>query len=152
MSGAKREYLLKKRLLLAVCIILSLVWILASIDKIRHPLAFAQSTFNYQILPDAFINLTALLLPWLELLLGILLITGVWLPGAAALTNLLSVKFFATLLFNLARGLKRHRGCFSTSTEGAPATLWYLARDAVFVLLGGYLLAGSVVGSRSAHY
>ena len=152
MSGAERRYLLKKRLLLAVPIILSLVWVCASIHKIRHPLAFAQLTYNYQILPHAFINLIALILSWLELLLGILLISGTWFPGAAVLTNLLLLTFFASLLFNLARGLNVHCGCFSTITEGAPATLRYRARDAVFLLLGGYLLAGSVVGSRAAHY
>jgi uncharacterized membrane protein YphA (DoxX/SURF4 family) len=150
MSGAKRRYVLKKRLLLAVPIILSLVWILASIDKIRHPLAFSQLIYNYQILPHAFINLTALILPWLELLLGIPLITGVWLPGAAVLTNLLLLTFFADLLFNLARGLNIHCACFSTSTEGA-RPLYGISRGMrSFSYWEGIFLRGplSVLGQR----
>ena len=57
------------------------VFIYASVDKILHPDDFAHAVYNYQILPNGLINLTALVLPWLELLLGICLLTGVWLPG-----------------------------------------------------------------------
>jgi hypothetical protein len=47
----------------AVRVISNVVRIVASIDKIRQTLAFAQLTYNYQVLPDAFINLSALSLP-----------------------------------------------------------------------------------------
>jgi hypothetical protein len=58
------------------------VFIYASVDKVLHPADFARAVYNYQILPNGLINLTALLLPWLELLLGMCLLAGVWLPGA----------------------------------------------------------------------
>jgi len=98
--------------------------------------------YNYQILPDSFINVTALVLPWLELALGGLLIVGRWLPGSIVLTNVLFLAFLGSLLFNLARGLDVHCGCFSSSTQGTPMTTWYLVRDAIFLLLGGYLFYG----------
>jgi cation diffusion facilitator family transporter len=118
---------------------LGAVFIIASADKIYNPGGFAQAIYNYQILPDALINLTALILPWLELLLGIFLILGFWLPGAVTLANGLLVVFFGSLVFNVARGLDVHCGCFSTTTDGDPATAWYLIRDAAFLLMGGYL-------------
>ena len=61
-------------------LILGVIFIYASIDKIFHPAAFAEAVYNYQILPDALINLTAIVLPWLELILGAFLILGLWLP------------------------------------------------------------------------
>ena len=69
------------------------IFAFASIDKILHPQSFAELIYNYQILPGAWINLTALMLPWLELLLGLLLIFGKWLRPAVILTNLLLVAF-----------------------------------------------------------
>ena len=101
--------------------------------------SFAELIYNYQILPGALINLAALILPWLELLLGLLLILGRWLRPAVILTNLLLVAFFGALLYNLARGLDIHCGCFSTSTKGDPSQLWYVIRDSGFLMMGAYL-------------
>lgn len=77
--------------ILALCarIFLGAVFIYASIDKIIHPEAFAKAIFNYQILPEALINLTAILLPWLELVMGVLLVLGIWQQGAVFLANVL---------------------------------------------------------------
>lgn len=121
------------------------VFVYASADKILHPLAFAKSINNYQILPDNLINLTAIILPWLELILGSLLIFGVWLSGAVALTNLLLAAFFAALLLNLARGLNVDCGCFSTTATVNPSTSWYVIRDTGFLLTGGFLFYRSLI-------
>ena len=116
------------------------IFIYASIDKIVHPAAFARDVYNYQILPDALINMTALALPWLELFLGLCLMAGIWLPGAVLVVNALLVVFLAALLFNLARGLDVNCGCFSTGSDGpAMSTGWYLMRDVGFLALGAFL-------------
>ena len=133
----------KKSIFLMCRLILGGVFIYASVDKILHPAAFAEAVYNYKILPDALVNLTAIILPWLELILGVFLILGLWLPGAALLSNLLLLTFFGALVFNLARGLDIHCGCFSTSQE---ATLnlcmcLHIIRDGIFLLLGFYLLS-----------
>lgn len=120
-------------------LILGGIFIFASLDKVIHPLGFAKSINYYQILPDPLINLAAIILPWLELILGTLLLFGIWLPGTIVLTDLLLVTFSAVLVFNLARGLNVDCGCFSTTPTENPATYWYVFRDAVFLLLGGYL-------------
>lgn len=115
------------------------IFAFASLDKILHPQAFAEMINNYQILPGAWINLAALVMPWLELLLGVLLIFGWWLRPAVILSNVLLVSFFGSLVYNLARGLDIHCGCFSTSTKGDPAQLWYVIRDSGFLMMGAYL-------------
>jgi len=128
------------------------VFIYASVNKILHPAAFAEAVYNYQILPGELINLTAIILPWLELILGVFLILGLWLPGAVLLINLLLVTFFVALVFNLARGLDIHCGCFTTSQE---ATLnlcmcLYMIRDGIFVLLALYLFSNIFFRERQA--
>ena len=127
---------------LAARLILGGVFIFASADKIIHPAAFAEAVYNYQILPDTLINLTAMILPWLELILGIFLILGLWFPGAVLLSNLLLVTFFGSLVFNLSRGLDIHCGCFSTSQESTSLCMClYVIRDGIFLLLGLYLFS-----------
>ncbi|MCK8601865.1 cation diffusion facilitator family transporter [Desulfoferrobacter suflitae] len=129
-------------------LLLGAIFIFASIDKIWHPILFAEAVYNYQILPDAAVNLTAILLPWLELVLGVLLVFGLWLPGTVLLANMLLVSFFGALLFNSARGLDVHCGCFTTSTAGDPATTWYLIRDGSFLIVGGYLFYRELIAGK----
>jgi hypothetical protein len=125
------------------------VLIAASPDKILHPAAFAEIVHNYQILPDWLINVTAIVLPWLELGLGILLIAGWVLPGSVLLANLLLLSFFTMLIYNAARSLDVQCGCFTTQTTGAPtATIWYLLRDAAFLLVAGYLFWKTLIVTK----
>jgi rhodanese-related sulfurtransferase/uncharacterized membrane protein YphA (DoxX/SURF4 family) len=116
------------------------IFIYASADKILNPAAFALDITNYRILPDAWVSVAALVLPWLELLLGLCLLAGCWLPGAVLAVNGLLVVFFAALAFNLARGLDVHCGCFGSAARGAAmSTGSYLLRDAGFLALGVFL-------------
>jgi uncharacterized membrane protein YphA (DoxX/SURF4 family) len=132
--------------LIAARLAMAGIFIYASIDKIAHPAAFAKDVFNYQILPDAMINLTALVLPWLELILGLCLLIGVWMPGAVLAVNGLLLVFFAALVFNMARGLDVNCGCFSTGSD-APimSTTYYLLRDIGFLAVGAFLFYGTFI-------
>jgi uncharacterized membrane protein YphA (DoxX/SURF4 family) len=132
--------------LIAARLIMAGIFIYASIDKIAHPAAFAKDVYNYQILPDNMINLTALVLPWLELLLGLCLLAGVWMPGAVLSVNGLLLAFLAALLFNMARGLDVNCGCFSTGSD-APimSTTYYLLRDIGFLAVGAFLFYGTFI-------
>ena len=134
---------------LAARLFLAGIFIYASLYKIAHPAAFANDVYNYQILPDALINLTALVLPWLELFLGLCLLAGIWLPGAVLTANGLLIVFLAALVFNMARGLDINCGCFSTGSE-APAMSagWYLLRDVGFLAVGIFLFYAVFVQRR----
>jgi uncharacterized membrane protein YphA (DoxX/SURF4 family) len=128
-------------LALAARLILGAVFIYASIEKIAHTESFAKAVYNYQILPDSLINLTAIILPWLELILGLFLIIGLFREGSVCIVTFLLAVFLGVMIFNLARGLDIHCGCFITSTDGtnnAPM-LWYVFRDGLFLLPGFYL-------------
>ena len=129
-----------KNLLICTRLALGAVFIAASILKIAHPAEFAKILYNYQVIPNNLINMTAIVLPWLEAIMGMMLLAGIWLPGAAVLANLLLLAFFSALLFNVARGLNIHCGCFSINVAGEPQTAWYMVRDSLFLALGFALL------------
>ena len=111
------------------------VFIYASIDKIIHPDLFAEAVNNYQVLPGFLVNLTALILPWLELTLGTCLLINRWMAGASALAAMLMALFVGLILFNLARGLDVSCGCFSAAPDGGPITMLTLLRDISFLVL-----------------
>lgn len=115
-----------------VRIIIAMVFIYAGIDKIVHPQGFAQAVFNHQILPDGLINLTAIILPWMELLLGLCLLFNTYTAGASVLAAGLMTLFISIITFNLIRGLDVGCGCFSTSTSDTMNFLTWL-RD-IFIL------------------
>jgi cation diffusion facilitator family transporter len=120
---------------------LGLIFIYASIDKILHPNAFAEAVYNYQILPDQLINLTAIILPVLECLAGICLITGVWIEGSVTLINGMLIIFIAALGFNLSRGMNIQCGCFHAKAGEADQweMIWTIVRDV------GMLAAGIII-------
>jgi len=120
-------------------IVLGIVFVYASYDKILHPAAFAKIIYNYQILPDALVNLSAIFLPWLELTIGSLLIIGVWLPGSVFIGNILLLIFFCALMYNKARGLDISCGCFSTGESEALGSNLYLLRDFSLIVIAVYL-------------
>ncbi|MBW2490210.1 MAG: DoxX family membrane protein [Deltaproteobacteria bacterium] len=119
-------------------LILGVIFIYASYDKILHPRAFAEVIYNYQILPDDLINLTAIFLPWLEMLMGVFLIVGFWMQGSVIWCNVLLVVYIGALCFNLARGIDVSCGCFST-TKGSSISIKTILWDAAFLTLSVYL-------------
>jgi uncharacterized membrane protein YphA (DoxX/SURF4 family) len=121
-----------------VRIILGVIFIYASYDKISHPKAFAEVIYNYQILPDNLINLTAIFLPWVEIMIGVFLVVGFWMPGTVIWSNILLVIYTGALGYNLARGLDVNCGCFST-TKGGSISIEHILWDTLFLSFSIYL-------------
>lgn len=120
-------------------LLLGVVFIYAGTQKIIDPQGFAQAVYNYQILPDELINFAALTLPWLELLVGLCLFSGIWLPGSSIISSGLFMIFIGALTYNHMRGLDISCGCFSTDPANDPADLWTVLRDIFFLALSLYV-------------
>lgn len=125
----------------AVRLALAFIFIYASLDKILNPGEFAKTIFNYQVLPGVLINLAALILPWLELILGACLLLNRFMTGASSLAAVLLIVFIGLILFNLARGLDISCGCFSTNPAEGPMDKLTLLRDILFLILSISLAA-----------
>jgi len=122
-------------------LLLGAVFLYASFDKIANPGAFAKAVYNYQILPDSMVNLVAVILPWMELLLGVCLVAGFWLPGASMISTGLLIVFVSAMAYNEIRGLDVHCGCFSTEPAEGSGGLPPLIRDSLFIVVSGFLTA-----------
>ena len=84
-------------------IILGVIFIYASYDKIIDPISFANSITQYHISPVQLNNLAALIIPWLEFVIGICLLFGFFIQGASSLTIVLILWFIFILSQALAR-------------------------------------------------
>lgn len=115
--------------------IVGAVFIYASLDKIMHPEAFAKSIYNYKVLPAGLINLTALFLPWLELLTGAALVLGTKVKGASLIISALLVVFLVAVTSTLIRGISIDCGCFTSSSAGRKTGWGLLVQDVVLLLL-----------------
>jgi uncharacterized membrane protein YphA (DoxX/SURF4 family) len=103
--------------------------------KLREPwMLFAMSVDAYHVLPEWGAVAVARTLPWLELLLAIMLVLGIWkrlsLPAASALLAV----FFGLMVRSYVRGEGIDCGCFGPGEAISPITL----------LRDGGLLAASV--------
>jgi len=128
--------------IILVCrIVLGGIFIYASLDKIAHPAEFAKAIGNYHVLPFGLENLLALTLPWLELLAGVALITGVMVDGAAIMVIIMNIVFIFAISQALARGISIECGCFSVTTEGGDNIgLQTIIRDIGYFIMGFIVL------------
>jgi len=114
--------------------LLGAIFIYASLSKILNPDQFAQAVMNYRILPLVSVNLFAIVLPWLELVSGILLLLGLFTGGSIVMITLLTALFLGAMGSALLRGLDISCGCFST--DGVyKITLRYFIRDLLLFAL-----------------
>ena len=104
-------------------IILGIIFIYASYDKILNPAGFSDNIHNFHITPAAVENLAALIIPWLELIVGVFLIFGVFLEGSTSITIGLLVFFIIILSQAVLRGIDVHCGCFKTEADAGVTDL-----------------------------
>jgi uncharacterized membrane protein YphA (DoxX/SURF4 family) len=115
-------------------IIIGAIFIYASFDKIVHPDRVAEIIMDYEILPWGLINISAIWLPFLELLVGVLVIGGIWVRSCSFLLMGLCVLFIGGISYSLVRSISLHCGCFSTSSSGATRTWGSLWQEGLLLL------------------
>jgi putative oxidoreductase len=117
-------------------IALGAVFIVASIDKLRDPGAFATAIANYRLLPYTVVNAIAIVLPWLEVVTGTVLILGIWIRAGTMIVLGLLFAFSIAISQALFRGLDISCGCFSTNPNAARMSWWTLIWDLVWFCWG----------------
>lgn len=121
---------------------LAAVWIVAGATKIADPAQSAAAVRAYELLPDMLAQVVGWALPYLEILLGLVLISGLFTRWAAALSGLLQLAFVIGLIQAWARGLSIDCGCFTAGGQVAEGQTTYgldLARDLVFLAAAVWL-------------
>jgi len=118
------------------------VFVFASWHKLVNPETFALDVATYQFLPLWTVNGFALVIPWVELIAGLLLIAGHRTHAAAWLVILMMLSFIIALLWALHLGLDMACGCFASqaAADEDPISRLTLLRDALWFGLSVYIL------------
>ena len=98
-------------LFLVIRLLLGVMWVWASLDKIQDPAQFSRDIANYHVIPFDLENLSAIVVPWLELLIGMGLIAGVMVNGAALVSSGLMLLFIVLISQAILRGFNIECGC-----------------------------------------
>lgn len=124
--------------LLLLRLIVGGVFIWAAISKIVDPLTFAQDVKNYRLVGQTLSFLTALILPWIELIAGICLILGIFPRSSALLLSGLLIFFILLVSITIIRGIDVECGCFGTFSR--KADFWLILEDSVWLIMSLILL------------
>jgi putative oxidoreductase len=109
------------------------VFIYASMYKIGYPLEFAENIASYQLVPFWAVNLMAIVMPWTELICGILLVVGLRSKSAVAMIAGMLILFSLAILLSLARNIPIGCGCFHSMEE--PMSWTTLTRDLLWLAM-----------------
>lgn len=115
-------------------VVLGVVFVYASWYKLLSPEEFARSILNYRVLPTETVNLPAIILPWIELICGLLLLVGLFTAGSSLVVAGMLSLFLGALGLALVRGIDISCGCFSPKGI-TPLTWGLLLRDGVLLAL-----------------
>jgi len=121
---------------LVLRIALGAILVYSAWSKLKDSWAlFAMAVDSYQVLPLWGVRLVARILPWVELLIGVLLIVGRWMRVATVACSLLLLVFFGLMVRAHLKGMEINCGCFG---PGEAISWRTLLRD-------GAMVAGSLV-------
>jgi uncharacterized membrane protein YphA (DoxX/SURF4 family) len=109
------------------------VFVVAGALKVYPAELFANDIARYGLLPVTWVNLAALVLPWIEIVAGGLLVAGVWKRAGAAVVAVLCALFLGALTVGLWRGLEVC-GCFG-ATLARRVSGWSLVEDGALLVL-----------------
>jgi uncharacterized membrane protein YphA (DoxX/SURF4 family) len=120
-----------------VAILIGGLFVYAGAVKIVDPVEFARDIDNYKMLRWQIGVGLAFYLPWLEILAGLALITGLLFRGGVLILTALMFVFVIATIVAKARGLDISCGCFGHASQYL-SFAWHLVLD--FLLLAGLLV------------
>ncbi len=139
--------------LLLARIILATIFLYMGSKKVGEPFDFLKQVRLYQMLPESpaiYLNATAIVLPWLEIVAGVALLIGLRFRGAAAAIALMLLVFTPAILIRALHiqadtGISFLEIVFDCGCGGGPVTIWtkLLGNVGLFVLAIVVLLSRS---------
>jgi uncharacterized membrane protein YphA (DoxX/SURF4 family) len=129
MMNADTEHVLMARALPVLELlsrwVLGALFLYAGVQKIMDPYGFAKTIYGYGLLPGGLVNITAIVLPWVEVLAGAGLLLGVWPVASSGVIAGLLLLFMTAIVYNMARGYTFDCGCFGAGDDPTGwGTMW----------------------------
>jgi uncharacterized membrane protein YphA (DoxX/SURF4 family) len=135
-----KDFLYNKYFQTTLRIILGIVFIYASAGKLFNAEDFAKAILRYEFLPLYFVNLMAIIMPWVEFFTGVLLIIGIFKKASSIIASISLIVFLIALTSAFARGLDISCGCFSLEETSSKGDIIYRIIEDIFMLAGAIVV------------
>lgn len=126
-------------------LILAAIFLYSGYVKLQSPMQFAANLTAYELFPDRLVPLIVAYLPWIEIVLTVLLMSGWKTRYVAAATAALLLMFTSALVITYFRGIDADCGCFGPGDRISPLTI---TRDGLFLLPAFFLIAEAEIRKR----
>lgn len=128
--------------------VLAAVFMVAGGLKIADPIGFARNIVDYDLVPELFAPMIAVVLPWWEVGAAALAVAGRWKIGALTMLAGMSAAFLVMGVITLARGLSVECGCFGFLSERVgPVSV---SVEAALAVVSGWLLRSEARNQKTA--
>jgi len=124
-----------KYVLIALRVVLGGIFIYAGYVKLQDPWQlFAAGVASYEVLPMWAVEIVAKTLPWFEVAIGVVMISGFFFRTSSTIISAMLAVFFTLIVRAYLQGKEINCGCFGGNEPISPLTM----------LRDGSMLAGSV--------
>jgi uncharacterized membrane protein YphA (DoxX/SURF4 family) len=148
-----KNYLQHRWVSLALRLLLGFIFVYSGISKLGDLAGFAEAIDNYRILPRPAVNTFAIILPWVELLSGACLFSGVLLHGGALLITIMLAMFTAAVATSVAMGIDITCGCSTPFTTASRIGLGKLIENVALLAAAlGVFFFGSPGWGFARHF
>jgi uncharacterized membrane protein YphA (DoxX/SURF4 family) len=127
--------LIKPTIILILRVTLGVIFVIAAYGKLLHPDVLVSTVINFNILPIGLAKIFAYILPWIEIIAGIMLIVGFGIRGASFSLGWLLVSFIIAIWVNIHRGVSMECGCFDIFGMNEKIGSAILFRDIMFLIV-----------------
>lgn len=121
---------------------LGVVFLYSGVEKLLHPQDFLATIYDFKLTGPGVGVVTAMIMPWLELLLSFALLTGLFTGGALLATSGLCLLFLGIQASAIVRGLNINCGCFGPDEHHLVGKLTLLRTFTIFLAAAGCWLWG----------
>lgn len=120
------------------------IWLVAGGSKVSDLGASVRAVNAYELLPNGAAQIVGSALPFIEIMIGLLLLAGLFTRAAAIVSAGLFVMFIFGIASAWARGLQIDCGCFggggALAAGESPTYFWETLRDIGFLAAAGFLI------------
>ncbi|MBN1533235.1 MAG: DoxX family membrane protein [Spirochaetes bacterium] len=117
-KGLARDIAYGNTITLAIRLILGAMFLYSGAVKAMDPEVFGSVVARYNLLPDVLVPYPAMVIPYLELLVGLCLAAGYRIRSASLVSASMMLVFAFAIAVNVARGEAFRCGCFELDRLG----------------------------------
>jgi putative oxidoreductase len=128
-------------------IIIGSIFLVSGLAKITDPVRFMLTLREFRLFPEIIVPFTAIYLPWLEFILGLLITIGLLYRTSSFILACLNFAFMLAILSVIIRGIDIDCGCFGLLADmlGIPDTadVKTVVRNLLFTGMSVYIFRAS---------